>query len=332
MTTAVEQLIPNAGHLHHAFETHARELIVVSAEPLTPEITHFVFADPAGRTLTGFEPGSHLIIQAGDRRNAYSLTGDGVNPRRYEISVLRHETGGGSEWLHANVRVGGNVLVEGPRSMFAPNPVAKKLLLIAAGIGVTPVLSHALAAARWGRPAEVVYIYRPGSAAHLAELRTLAADYSMELYEAHGREPGLELIRQRLRRQPLGTHAYACGPAGMLDDYLALGRAAGWHDDRLHSERFQAPDLEPGDAFGVRIGSTGQRLTVQPGVSLLEKLLEAGLAVPNQCRQGVCGECRIPVRSGTIEHRDLVLSDEEKNAGTAMLCCVSRGQEIEVDL
>jgi ferredoxin-NADP reductase len=334
MTAAVQQVrpLPVSGHLHHAFETRTRELTVVSAETLTPEITHFVFADPAGRTLTSYEPGSHLIIQAGDKRNAYSLTGDGVNPRHYEISVLRHDTGGGSEWLHANVRVGGTVLVEGPRSMFAPNPVAKKLLLIAAGIGVTPALSHARAAVRWGRPVEVLYVYRPGSGAHVAELRALAASSSLELHEAHGREPGLELIRHRLHHQPLGTHAYACGPTDMLESYLAIGREEGWHAGRLHLERFQAPAQEPGDAFTARVISTGQTLMVEPGVSLLEVLLDAGLEVPNLCRQGVCGECRIPVRARTIEHRDHVLSDEEKSASSAMLCCVSRGQEIEVDL
>lgn len=332
MSSTLQKSIQAPGHLHHAFETHVRELVVVSAEPVTPEVTHFVFADPAGRVLTSYEPGSHLIIQAGGKRNAYSLTGDGINPRHYGISVLRHDTSGGSEWLHANLTAGSTVPVEGPRSMFSPDPSARKVLLVAAGIGVTPVLSHARAAARWGRPAEVIYIYRPGAAAHLDDLRMLDADGSLTLYEAEGRQAGLELMHHRLQLQPLGTHAYACGPADMLESYRGAGLQAGWPVERLHLERFEAPKQEPGNAFGVRIASTGQRFTVEPGVSLLEKLLDAGHDVPNLCRQGVCGECRIPVRSGTVEHRDLVLSEEEKSTNTAMLCCVSRGEEIEVDL
>lgn len=332
MNSTAQATTTAPGHLHHAFATHPRELTVLAAEAITPEVTHFTFADPAGRTLTSYEPGSHLIVRAGEKRNAYSLVGDGVNPRHYGISVLRHATGGGSEWLHANLEAGCTVQIEGPRSMFSADPTAKKLLLIAAGIGVTPVLSHARAAARWGTPAEVLYIYRPGTAAHLDDLRALAAGGHVELHEAHGRLAGLDLLHRRLRLQPLGTHAYACGPTAMLDSYRSIGLQAGWTEDRLHLERFEAPEQAPGDAFSATVASTGQRLRVQPGVSLLEMLLDAGHNVPNLCRQGVCGECRIPVRSGTVIHRDLVLGEEEKSSNTAMLCCVSRGQDIEVDL
>lgn len=331
MSTSILQQSRNSGHLHHAFDTQPRELVVQSVKALTPDVNHFVFADPAGRVLTSYEPGSHLVLQAGGKRNAYSLVGDGMNPRSYGISVLRHDAGGGSQWLHENVRPGSRVLVEGPRSMFPADPTAKKLLLVAAGIGVTPVLSHARAATRWGTPAEVLYTYR-GPAAHLDELRELAARGSITLHEAVGRQQGVELLRHRLRDQPLGTHAYACGPVGMLEAYRAEGMRAGWPEDRLHLERFEAPKQDPGNAFRARVLSTGQLLSVEPGVSLLQKLLDAGHNVPNLCRQGVCGECRIPVKAGTIEHRDLVLGEEEKSTNTTMLCCVSRGDEIEVDL
>jgi ferredoxin-NADP reductase len=332
MSTMLDSSRRVSGHLHHSFETHPRQLVVLSVEPVTPEVTHFVLGDAAGRVLTSYEPGSHVVIQAGRKRNAYSLVGDGVNPRQYGISVLRHDTGGGSQWLHANLGVGSTVLVEGPRSMFSPDPTARKLLLVAAGIGVTPVLSHARAAARWGRAAEVIYIYRAGAAAHLDDLRTLAAEGRLDLFEAVGKEAGIELLRQRLRVQPLGTHAYACGPVDMLETYRREGLGAGWPSSRLHLERFEAPKQDPGREFRVKIASTGALLSVEPGVSLLQKLLDAGHNVANLCRQGVCGECKIPVRSGTVEHRDLVLSDEEKSTNTTMLCCVSRGTEIEVDL
>ncbi|RAM37752.1 PDR/VanB family oxidoreductase [Arthrobacter globiformis] len=332
MSTVVDTSSRASGHLHHSYQTHPRQLVVLAVETLTADITHFVFGDPAGRVLTSYEPGSHLIIQAGGKRNAYSLVGDGVNPRHYGISVLRHGTGGGSQWLHANLGVGSTVLVEGPRSLFSPDPAARKVLLVAAGIGVTPVLSHARAAARWGRAAEAIYIYRSGAAAHLDDLRILAAEGHLDLHEAVGKQAGIELLRQRLHLQPLGTHAYACGPVDMLETYGAEGLRAGWPSNRLHVERFEAPKQDAGSAFRVKIASTGEFLSVGPGVSLLQKLLDAGHNVANLCRQGVCGECRIAVRSGTIEHRDLVLSEEEKSTNTTMLCCVSRGEEIEVDI
>ena len=100
----------------------------------------------------------------------------------------------------------------------------------------------------------------------------------------------------------------------------------------MHLERFTAPEQDPGEPFTVTLASSGATIEVPSGVSLLQRLLDNGVEVSNLCRQGVCGECRIPVRSGTIEHRDLVLTDEEKKLGDAMLCCVSRGQNIEVDL
>jgi ferredoxin-NADP reductase len=312
--------------------TGVRELTVVAVERLTDRIVHFAFESPGGGVLSSYEPGSHLIVHAGDVRNTYSLVGDGVNPRRYEISVLRRGGGGGSDWLHDTVRPGMTLTVEGPRSLFAPHTSETKALLVAGGIGVTPILSHARAAARWKRAAEVVYVYRPGSGAHLGDLRALAETGAISLFETHNHTDAARLLAERLSAQPMGTHAYACGPVGLLDTYLELGRQAGWPSDRLHSERFEVPAQRPGVAFHAVVASTGTRIEVPAGVSLLDTLLEAGLTIPNLCRRGVCGECRIPVTAGVIEHRDYVLTDREKKDNTTMLCCVSRGQEIEVDL
>lgn len=180
-----------------------------------------------------------------------------------------------------------------------------------------------------------MYSYRPGCEAHLDDLRALAQQPNITLHEVSGGvEATAELLAERFRSQPLGTHAYACGPAALLETYTELAVQAGWPTARVHLERFSAPEQEPGDPFTVTLSSTGSQIDVPAGVSLLQRLLDSGVEVANLCRQGVCGECRIPpVRGGTIEHRDLVLSDEEKALGDAMLCCVSRGgEDIEVDL
>ncbi|WP_168703995.1 PDR/VanB family oxidoreductase [Gordonia paraffinivorans] len=321
-------------HLHPGYTTAARPMRVVKVQQLTNEIKHFRFApvDDAPRALTPYQPGSHLIVSAGEHRNAYSLVDDGMFPDTYGISVLRRGAGGGSAWLHDNLTEGTIVEVEGPRSMFGPVLNQRGALLVAGGIGVTPVLSHARALAREGLRADIVYSYRPGAAAHLDDLRALAGQPNITLHEVSGIDETTELLRDRFRSQPLGTHAYACGPGPMLEAYTELAAEAGWPSARVHLERFTAPEQDPGEPFTVTLASSGATIVVPSGVSLLQRLLDNGVEVSNLCRQGVCGECRIPVRSGTIEHRDLVLTDEEKSLGDAMLCCVSRGQNIEVDL
>jgi len=340
----------SAGHLHPSYDVSPRRLMVVEVRDLTPEVRHVVLVDPHGTALTPHEPGAHLVVTttpgglAGGttKRNAYSLTGDGVVPRQYAISVLRKDapTGsgdesGGSVWMHG-LGVGDVIEVEGPRSSFAPRHDQRHCLLVAGGIGVTPVLSHARAAARWGGSVEVLYSYRPGHAAHLDDLRALAETPGVSLREAVTVDETLALLRDRLADQPLGTHAYACGPPALLEAYLVAGRAVGWIDERLHLERFSAPALDPGSPFSALIVSSGRRVDVAPGTSLLAALHDAGVVVPSLCRQGVCGECVVPVRSGELEHRDLVLSDVERRAGDRMLSCVSRGARsgalIEVDL
>ncbi|WP_439030850.1 PDR/VanB family oxidoreductase [Gordonia terrae] len=323
-----------AAHLHPAYATGPRPMRVVSIRRLTDAITHFRFGplDDSSPALTAYQPGSHLIITTGDGRNAYSLVDDGMYPTTYGISVLRRAAGGGSDWLHDNLVEDAVVEIEGPRSMFAPVLDQHGALLVAGGIGVTPVLSHARALARDGRRADIVYSYRRGGGAHLEDLRALARHPHISLHEVSGAEQTAALIAERLRAQPLGTHAYACGPASLLDTYARLAADAGWPDARVHLERFAAPEQDPGDPFTATVASTGAGIDVPAGVSLLQRLLDTGVAVPNLCRQGVCGECRIPVRRGVIEHRDFVLTEDEKAAGDSMLCCVSRGHDIEVDL
>jgi ferredoxin-NADP reductase len=323
-----------AGHQHPGYALGVRTLQVVGLTHLTDQILHIVLADPAGAPLAPYQPGSHLIIAAGDgRRNAYSLTGDGFNPRTYEISVLRLDTGGGgSAWLHDSLEIGRLVAIEGPRSMFPAAHDQQHAFLVAGGIGVTPVLSHACALARSGKSATILYSYRRGHEAHLEDLRALAGE-RIRLVEATSVYETQTALAALLANQPFGTHAYACGPAPMLEAYEAAAREAGWPAGRIHLERFVAPELDPGDPFTTTIASTGQKVEIPSGVSLLDGLLAAGVPVSYLCKQGVCGECRIAVKTAkALEHRDFVLTTEEKQAAAHIMACVSRGHDIEVDL
>lgn len=319
-----------SAHLHSAYDCAPRPMRVVSTTRLTPDITHMRLVSAEGSPLRPYVAGSHLIVTAGAHRNAYSLVDDGLRPDSYGISVLRRAGGGGSQWLHDNIAAGDVIEVEGPRSMFAPVSGQRRVLLVAGGIGVTPILSHARAALRDGVEAEIIYSHRRGHGAHLPELRALAARDGVTLHEVCGRERTRAVMYAAFARQPLGTHAYACGPASLLDTYIEMAAQAGWPGARVHLERFAAPEHDAGEPFTVTIVPSGAVIEVPAGTSLLHRLLESGVAVPHMCRQGVCGECRITVRSGRVDHRDCVLTDDEKAAGDTMLCCVSRGTDLEV--
>ncbi|WP_461157452.1 PDR/VanB family oxidoreductase [Saccharopolyspora tripterygii] len=276
-----------------------------------------------GGEVTSHPPGSHLDVRCGvdergrPRRNSYSLTGDGFRPSHHEISVRLGD--GGSRWMHA-LRPGDVVETDGPRSGFAPVQTARHHLLVAAGIGITPILSHARAARRWQRSAEIHYISRNG--AHADDLREHRARITASRTEFWN---GLDLTDQ-----PLGTHLYVCGPAPFMDEVVVRAVQAGWPRTRIHTERFGATPAT-GEAFSVRLRATGTTLRVGEGDALLDALEAAGADVPSRCRKGVCGECITPVVSGDLVHQDLCLADDER--ATRIAPCVSRARgTLELDL
>jgi ferredoxin-NADP reductase len=307
------------------------DLVLATVEDQTAAVRSFTLRDPDGAVLPGYVPGSHIMVECGPKANAYSLTGSGTHPSEYTISVLRIDSGdGGSAALHG-LSPGDQVRVSPPRSAFAPVANARRHVLVAAGIGITPILSHARAAAEWGRNIRVLYSYRPGAAAHLEDMRRLCGNSLLEFTD---RRIFRQTLDEDLASQPLGTHLYVCGPQAFMESVLKTAELAGWPAARLHSEPFGAAALDPGLPFRVRLTRSGESLEVPAGTSLLESLEAAGRKVPNMCRQGVCGECVLPVLRGVPEHRDLYLSDEEKSANDALMCCVSRSldHELELDL
>ncbi|MGK5113892.1 MULTISPECIES: PDR/VanB family oxidoreductase [unclassified Geodermatophilus] len=306
-------------------------LEVAGVADAAPGVRSVALRRPDGGLLPGHPPGSHLVLACGERRNAYSLTGDGAPTDEYRISVLLCPDGaGGSAFVH-RLRPGDPVLTSRPRSAFAPVSTARHHLLVAGGIGITPMLSHARAAVRWGRSFRLLYGHRPGAGAHLAELRELCG----ERLEAHDSTPAmLDALTSALASQPVGTHVYVCGPPPLIAAVEETAAALGWPEQRVHAERFAAADLDPGAPFTARLARSGMSVPVPAGVSLLSALEGAGVAVPSMCRQGVCGECRLPVRSGRPLHRDLYLSETERAAGDAVMACVSRcaDDDLELDL
>ncbi|GLP80488.1 PDR/VanB family oxidoreductase [Mycobacterium antarcticum] len=306
------------------------ELVVVALDDRIPGVRSLRLARRDGGPLPSFTPGSHLVVECGPVLNAYSLTGDGVAPTGYEVSVLERPDGsGGSGWIH-QLDVGDTVATRPPRSAFAPVLRATRHLLVAAGIGITPMVSHLRSARRWGRDAELLYVHRPGRGAHVQDVERLTAAVSIFT----DRAAFTSALAGALARQPLGTHLYLCGPAAFMDDVTAMATDLGWPPSRVHVEHFGTAAFDPGEPFEVHLTISGDRFTVDAGVSLLAALQARGHAVPHLCRRGVCGECRIAVTGGEILHRDLYLSEAERDIGDSMMCCVSRaaGDRLELAL
>ncbi len=286
---------------------------------------------PGEPALTPYAPGAHVEVEAGDRRNAYSLIGDPRDTSHYAISVLRCDDGlGGSRFLHEQVRPGDRLRVGRPKSAFAPPAAARSHLLVAAGIGVTPFLSYARAFARTGTPYALHAVHRLGFEPH-AGLDELP---SGRVTHHAGRDAFWSALPELLNEARLGTHLSVCGPPDMIESVLDAARQRGWPEHRLHSERFKGIEAPPGEPFRAHLMRAGVTVDVPSGTSLLDALLSAGAQVPFLCRQGICGECRVGVLGGVPDHHDLHLSQAQRDAGNAVMPCVSRctGAELDLDL
>ncbi|MFI5952652.1 PDR/VanB family oxidoreductase [Cryptosporangium sp. NPDC051539] len=298
------------------------DLVVRAGTGIAAGIREITLAAADGRPLPPHPPGSHLVVECGPVRNAYSLTNAGFDT--YSIAVLRRS--GGSAYLHG-LRPGDRLAASPPRCAFAPVATARKHLLIAGGIGITPMVAHARDAARWGRDVELLYVHRPDAGAFADELSDLLGP---RLHRVTDRDAFGAALTGALRDQPLGTHLYVCGPGPLLDRVLTEAATAGWPPSRLHLERFVAAELDPGREFVARLARSARDVVVPPGTSLLDALRAAGIDVPNLCRQGICGECRVPVLAGTPLHRDEYLTDDERTG--AVMCCVSRSETATLEL
>ncbi|MEJ8281672.1 PDR/VanB family oxidoreductase [Pseudonocardia spirodelae] len=305
------------------------DLRVAAVAPVSPGVRSLALQRPGGGPLPSFPPGAHVGVEwAPGRWNPYSLTGPQDEPARWHVSVaLRPGGHGGSAWMHAR-SPGDPVRVTAPRSTFAPDDTARHHLLVAGGIGVTPVLSHVRRHLAWSAPFTVLFVHRPGRAPHAAELAALCGD---RLVTATGRAAARAQLARLLGTAPFGSHVHTCGPPGLVAAVADAARAAHWVAGRVHAESFDAPPVT-GRPFRVVLRRSGRTVPVGAGESLLDAVTRAGVRAPSLCRSGVCGECVTTVHRGAVEHRDTVLAPDGRDGRMAL--CVSRaaGDELEIDL
>jgi len=288
-------------------------------------------------TLPPFSAGAHVDVHLpGGLTRPYSLCNSPAETHRYRIAVLREAASrGGSVAMHEAVSEDARLEISAPRNLFPLNDEADAHLLLAGGIGITPLLAMAEALHRRGSSFRLHYCARSRSrAAFVDEIQSSGYADRVQFHFSEGAaERRLDIAHLLASPQP-GTHLYACGPAGFMDAVLAGARAQGWSEQRLHHEVFNAAPAESaGDrAFEVLLGLSGRVVAVPAGCSIVAALSQAGVAIPTSCEQGICGTCMTTVLDGTPEHRDQYLTPEEQAAGTLILPCCSRAKSARLVL
>lgn len=295
-------------------------------------ICSFELVHPQGEPLPGFTAGAHIDVHLGPSLvRQYSLCSPPGERDRWRIAVqLEPASRGGSVAVHEAVQAGGMLRVSTPRNHFEL-VAAPTSLLIAGGIGITPVIAMAQALHAAGQTFELHYCAR--SAARMAfktEIETSPYAQNTRLYLSDG-DPQRKFDAARAMGTPdAGKHLYVCGPAGFMDHVLATARALGWPDSQLHREHFAATPvaaaLADDSGFEISLARAGLNLTVPPGRTALQVLLDAGVDVAYSCESGVCGTCVIRVLQGVPDHRDSYMTDAEHAAGDQFTPCCSRSR------
>ncbi|MGE0799298.1 MAG: 2Fe-2S iron-sulfur cluster-binding protein [Lautropia sp.] len=310
----------------HALRHEAEGVVTLDLRPLE------------GAELPAFAPGAHIDLHlANGMVRSYSLCNDSDERYRYLVAVLKEANSrGGSRYVHERLHVGDVLAISAPRNHFPLHEDARHTVLLAGGIGVTPILCMARRLKKLGRSLEIVYACRSRrNAAFVSAIEALDAPTTLHFDDEAGGPP--DLLALLSRRVPDGqTHHYACGPTVMLDAFEKICSSLG--HPHAHIERFSAvehaaaPDAR--SCFTVELRRSGITFEVTPRKSLYRHLLALGIDVPFSCAEGICGSCETRVLAGEPDHRDSLLTPKQRAANRVMLPCVSgcRSERLVLDL
>ncbi|WP_033534157.1 PDR/VanB family oxidoreductase [Bordetella trematum] len=296
----------------------ARDICVLELEALGDE------------PLPSYAPGAHIDLHVGPQVvRQYSLSRYEPGSRRYQIAVLREPASrGGSQAVHEALDVNDVVEIGVPRNLFALHDDPSPALLLAGGIGITPILCMAEYLAQQERVFELHYCARERARmAFLDRLQAPALASHVHLHADDGPPVQRLDVARLLAVQHRQSHLYVCGPGGFIEAMLAQARNLGWSEERLHFERFSVSDgMQPaGQAgFEVQLASSGRVIAVQADESVVQALARHGVEVETSCEQGICGTCLLGVLDGVPDHRDFYLSEAEKARNDQFLPCCSR--------
>ncbi len=283
-----------------------------------------------GQALPPFEAGAHIDVHlAGNLIRQYSLCNAPGETHRYQIGVLRDaDSRGGSQAMHDHVDLGSVLQISAPKNHF-PLVETQRTVLLAGGIGVTPILAMAESLAARGAAFEMHYCARsPEKAAFKERLATCGFAAQVQVhYDSGEAEQKLDLATL-LAKPEAGTHVYVCGPQGFIEYVMNTAKAQGWPAAQLHVEYFSAAAVDTsGDgSFEVKLASSGQTFTIPAGKTVIKILEEQGVVIPYSCEEGVCGTCLTRVIEGVPDHRDMYLTEEEQAANDQFTPCCSRAK------
>lgn len=284
---------------------------------------------PDGAPLPTFQPGAHLDVHVGPGLvRQYSLCGSPSDTRRYRLGILLDPASrGGSAAIHREFREGQQITVSLPRNNFPLSESASHSVLIGGGIGVTPILAMAHHLDRAGTPFDVHYCARErAKAAFLKELAEAPYHERVRLHFDDEGEAQRFVPSRDLPKPAPGTHLYICGPTGFMDWVIAEAGKAGHAATNIHREYFNVEADTAGDAFEVVLSASGKTVQVPSDSTIVKALAGIGVKIEVSCEQGVCGTCLCTVLEGTPDHRDVYLTDDEKEANDQILVCCSRSK------
>lgn len=303
---------------------------VVRKRSEAEDIVSFELADPHGRPLPACSAGAHVDVRVRDGViRQYSLCNHPEAPDRYLIAVLREpESRGGSLAMHDEIQEGDLLQISAPRNHFPLKP-ASRYLLLAGGIGITPILSMADHLASTQADFALHYATRsPARMAFRERLETATYADRVHCHFDDGDDAQRFDLDALLDAADTETHVYICGPAGFIDHVLSTCKSRGWSDDRLHREYFSGAVVDTSDdtGFDIKIASTGAVFSVPDDKTVHKVLEENGIEVMVSCEEGVCGTCLTRVLEGIPDHRDLYLDDDEHAANDQFTPCCSRAK------
>lgn len=309
------------------------EVLVTGKETVAKDIYSFELRHPDGAALPPFTAGSHVTVEVpGVGRRNYSLHGDPADTTHYAIAVKRDEHGrGGSMGMADRVQQGQRLMISAPRNNFELHPRANDFLFIAGGIGITPILSM-MKHLKTQQRGKFKLIYCTRDAEHTAFLPELSGPGfagQVQLHHDQG-ELANAIDLWPVFEKPGTAHVYCCGPRGLMESVADM--SGHWPSGAIHFESFgvDASAYAANTAFSVHLQRSGIDVPVAADQTILEAVRARGVYVPSSCESGTCGTCRTGLLAGEAEHRDMVLSDEEKES--QIMVCVSRAKSDQLVL
>jgi ferredoxin-NADP reductase len=305
-----------------AAEADRIEVLLHAVQPLSPAVKRYEFVLPGGGPLPPAEAGAHIgVFLPNGLERQYSLLEPSAAPDRYVIAVKQEENGnGGSRFMHERLNVGDRLTITAPRNNFPLCEEAEFTVLIAGGIGVTPIWAMAQRLKAIGRRWVMHYASRVRRDLILTETLAGFGDVQIHVDEENSGRP--LPVGRIVATAPAGSHLYCCGPEPMLRVFEAAASAR--PADHVHVEYFSPKFQAATEArYVVELAKTGMEVQVEPGQTILQALRQKGVDVPYSCEEGICGACEVRVLAGEPDHRDSLLSDEERASNSMMMICCS---------